>query len=101
MGKAEKMAKYVVQEHVLFQEVDGVILVVDTNEEQYYDFNEVGGEIWAALERGKDTAEIAELLIREYEIEPQLAYSDVEKFVQSLLDRELVKAERGNDEESL
>ena len=90
-----------VQEHVLFQEVDGGILVVDTNQEQYYDFNEVGGEIWAAIDGGKDTTEIVELLVRDYEIEPDLAASDVEKFVNSLLARELVQVERAQDEKSV
>ena len=78
-----------------------MILVVDTDQEQYYDFNDVGGEIWAALDRGQDTVDIADFLVRDYEVDPDLAKSDVEKFVNSLLDRKLVKAKGAHDEESL
>ncbi len=60
-----------------------------------YVFNEVGARIWALIEGGRDEQEILARLGEEFEVAPERAREDIERFVSVLREAGLV--ETGGD----
>ena len=46
--------------------------------------NEAGALLWQALEQGSDREALAEVLLKEYEVERQQALTDVDEFLEKL-----------------
>ncbi len=60
-----------------------------------YVFNEVGARIWTLIEEGRDEQQILTALAEEFDVAPERAREDVERFLSVLREAGLV--ERGRD----
>lgn len=82
--------KITVSPEVLYQEIDGEIVLLDLKSESYFGLDEVGARFWQLVERQKDFESVFEILLSEYEVEPERLRADLEQLVGELENAGLV-----------
>ena len=80
---------------VFAQEVDGEMVLLDMNSENYFGLDEVGTAIWQAMQEKESLKEVFEVLLEQYEVEEDILKKDLETFVGKLEESGLVKVEEG------
>ncbi len=58
-----------------------------------YVLNEVGAAIWSLLDEGQAQAEIAAHIANDFEVPPETARADVDRFLETLLQAGVVEAQ--------
>jgi len=76
---------------VFAQEVDGEMVLLDMNSENYFGLDEVGTAIWQAMGKDKSLQEVLDILLQEYEVESNILEKDLIRFVNQLLDNQLIE----------
>ena len=76
-------------EDLFVQEVDGEMVLLDMQSENYFGLDEVASDIWRLLGEGKSLEETARALGEIYEVEEATLRADLEAFVRQLLDHGL------------
>ena len=82
---------FTVSKDVLFQEVSGETVLLDLASEQYFGLDEVGTRVWQLVNEGKSLGGMIEVLLEEYEVEPEQLEGDVRALLESLLEAGLVE----------
>jgi hypothetical protein len=82
--------KAVISEAVFAQNVDGEMVLLDMNSENYFGLDGVATDIWQLLSEGKTLEEMYSALIEMYEVEEVQLKEDLETFIQKLVDDGLV-----------
>jgi len=75
---------------VFAQEVDGEMVLLDMNSENYFGLDEVGTSIWQAMQEKENLKEVFEILLEQYEVEEDVLKNDL-TFVEKLEESGLVK----------
>jgi Coenzyme PQQ synthesis protein D (PqqD) len=70
--------------------VEGEVLALDARTQLYLTINESGALLWDLLARGTTRAELVDRLVREYDLAPDRAASDVDLMVGDLSGRGLL-----------
>ncbi|NLY37070.1 MAG: PqqD family protein [Tissierellia bacterium] len=84
-----------IQEDFILKEVAGSYVVVPVGE-KLVDFsamitlNETGAFLWEKLKEEKSVDQLVDDLLKEYHVDPSVAKSDVEEFVQLLRNEKLL-----------
>jgi len=78
---------------VFAQEVDGEMVLLDMNSENYFGLDEVGTSIWQAMQEKENLKEVFEVLLEQYEVEEDVLKNDLVTFVEKLEESGLVKVE--------
>ncbi len=81
---------YSISKGVYTQELDGEIILLDSNGEHYFNLNEIGTKIWQLLETGKSPQQILELIKNEYSVEEINLRKDLTTFLKELSIRCLI-----------
>jgi len=76
---------------VFAQEVDGEMVLLDMNSENYFGLDEVGTAIWQAMQEKESLKEVFEVLVEQYEVEEDVLKNDLVTFVEKLEESGLVK----------
>ena len=76
---------------VFAQEVDGEMVLLDMESENYFGLDEVGTSIWQAMQEKETLQEVFEVLLDQYEVEPEMLEHDLSDFVGKLLESGLVE----------
>ena len=71
------------------QEIDGEMVLLDMNTENYFGLDSVASDIWRLLQEGKTIQETYDELLQAYDVEEATLRKDLEVFVQTLIDSEL------------
>ncbi len=82
-----------IKEGYLLKEVAGnhiVIPVGNLDFDGMITLNEVGVFIWEKLSNNTNEEEIVALLLKEYDVAPEIAEKDVKAFIQKLRDADLI-----------
>jgi hypothetical protein len=78
--------------HVVYQELAGeegaVLLNLDTG--VYFGLNPVGARIWELLENPRSEAQLQASIAEEFEVDPDVALTDVREFLAGLNERSLL-----------
>ncbi len=74
---------------VFAQEVDGEMVLLDMNSENYFGLDAVASDIWRLLQEGRTLQETEEALLEMYDVEPEQLRSDLKAFVGKLIDSKL------------
>lgn len=82
-------SKLVFSDTVFAQEVDGEMVLLDMNTENYFGLDSVASDIWKLLQDGKTLGETYDALLEMYEVEPDTLKSDLDVFVNTLLENKL------------
>ena len=76
---------------VFAQEVDGEMVLLDMNSENYFGLDEVGTSIWQAMQESGSLEEVYQAMLEQYEVEPEVLQKDLLDFVQKLNDSGLAE----------
>ncbi|CVI69383.1 Coenzyme PQQ synthesis protein D (PqqD) [Clostridiales bacterium CHKCI001] len=84
-----------VSKDFIVREIAGDYIVVPTGEEALkfnglITLNEVGAFLWKKLEKDIELEALAEAVCEEYEVEEEIALSDVKEFLQILRDHQML-----------
>jgi ornithine carbamoyltransferase len=76
---------------VFAQEVDGEMVLLDMNSENYFGLDTVGTDIWHAMQGKESLQEVLEVLLDQYEVEEDVLKKDLLDFVAKLQESGLVE----------
>ena len=71
--------------------MDGEVVMMSIQRGNYYGLGEVGSHIWEKLQTPVTVSTLCNSLINEYEIDQSTCETEVARFLQQLLDEDLVK----------
>jgi hypothetical protein len=75
---------------LVYQELDGEMVILDMHSGQYFGIDAVGSRIWQMLEEKVSPAAMINLLLEEYEIEADLCSQQVVAFLEELEKNNLI-----------
>jgi ornithine carbamoyltransferase len=78
---------------VFAQEVDGEMVLLDMESENYFGLDEVGTSIWQAMQENADLTEVFKSLLAQYDVGEEMLEQDLTVFVEKLQDSGLIKVE--------
>ena len=76
---------------VFAQEVDGEMVLLDMNSENYFGLDEVGTAIWQVMQEKETLQEVLDVLLEQYEVESDVLEKDLADFVAKLVESGLVE----------
>ena len=76
-------------ETVLSQDVDGLVVILDLAQGEYYGLNEVGSRIWTLMSEGMEVSEVLKNLVEQFDISEDVLESDLSKFLSELGSRNI------------
>jgi len=85
------MGKFKIAENVLFQELDGEAVLLSLDEGCYFGLDELGTRIWKLIEDNLDESQVVEKIVEEYDVEPDQARQDLDKFLGDLEESGLIR----------
>ncbi len=85
--------KVIFADTVFAQEVDGEMVLLDMNSENYFGLDEVGTAIWQAIQEKETLKEVFDLLLEQYDVESDVLEKDLLDFVGKLVESGLVAVE--------
>jgi len=85
--------KVIFAETVFAQEVDGEMVLLDMESENYFGLDEVGTVMWQAMQEKETLKDVLEALLEQYEVEAEMLENDLSNFVGKLVESGLVKVE--------
>lgn len=72
-------------------DVDGRTVILSVGAGSYFDFNQVGTEIWNMLAEPRRVAEIFHRLSQQHDVNAETLSRDVTPFLQTLVDERLIR----------
>ncbi len=75
---------------VLFQEVNGEIVLLDLQAETYFGLNETGARVWQLLQDGKAGDQLLDQMLEEFEIDRPQLEADVTELIAQLSEAGLI-----------
>jgi hypothetical protein len=82
--------KLSVPDDVLVRELQGESVLLNLNTESYFGLDDVGTRMWAALTGSPSLESAYEILLSEYEVEPERLRADLRIFVDRLAELGLI-----------
>jgi hypothetical protein len=78
---------------VLFQEIDGENVLMDTATEQFFSLDPMGAAIWILLNADPSIQATRTKLLETYEVTPEALEKDLTEFITRLIDAGLIAPE--------
>lgn len=82
---------------VMSQEVSGETVLLDLQSESYFGLDEVGTRVWQLLQEKDDLQGVYDVMLAEYDVEPDQLKDDLEELLGKLSDSGLVSLEAMQD----
>ena len=76
---------------VFAQEVDGEMVLLDMNSENYFGLDAVGTDIWQAMQENESLTDVLAVLLDQYEVEEEVLKKDLLDFVEKLQESGLIE----------
>ena len=76
---------------VFAQEIDGEMVLLDMESENYFGLDEVGTDIWQAMQEHGRLQEVFNTLLEQYDVEPEVLERDLQDFVDKLAKSGLIE----------
>ena len=92
MSDAETERRFRQKPRIAWREIDGEAVLVDPVRGRMLVLNDTGLYLWQALELPKNTGELADSLCAEFAVSAETATRDVNVFLESLRERNLLEA---------
>lgn len=71
--------------------IDGESIILNLKDGLYYGLDPVGARIWGLLQEPKTIQQIQDILLAEYEVEPEVCSYDLRDLLQELVGRGLIE----------
>ena len=81
---------YKVSDKIVFREIDDGIVLINLKSGYYYSFNGSACFIFTLLRKEKNTTEVVDELMTEFNISEEKAVADLKQFIESLEKEEIV-----------
>jgi hypothetical protein len=78
---------------VLFRDLEGEAVILETESGRYYGLNEIGTRIWSLLQIHEEIGPAYNQLLEEYTVGPDQLCKDFLQFVELLVARRLLKVQ--------
>lgn len=88
---AELKSKAIISKDVLFREVEGEAVLLNTQTGIYFGLEPIGVDIWKQLAAKKTFGAIVKKLIEDYEVDEKTCRDDLFRFTNHLEKNELIK----------
>jgi hypothetical protein len=75
---------------LLFNEIDGEVVMLSIENSEYYGMDKVGSRIWQLLEKPMLFRELVAKLMEEYEVSEEQCTADTLAFLKKIMDKKLV-----------
>ena len=75
---------------LLFNQIDGEIVMLSIENSEYYGMDKVGSRIWELLEQPVRFKELVDKLMEEYEVSEEQCTTDTLNFITKLCDKKLI-----------
>jgi hypothetical protein len=75
----------------VYSDLGGEVAILDLKGDMYYGLDEVGARIWELIQEPRTVADIEEILLSEYEVEPDRCHRDLISLLQKLAQEELIE----------
>jgi len=85
--------KVKINDNVLFHNLEGGAVLLNTKTEEYFGLDDVGTSMWNALITSESVEEAHQKLIAEYEVESHQLNQDLQKWIQELAENQLLTIE--------
>jgi len=85
-------AKVNIGPDILFQELGSETVLLNLENEQYFELNEVGGRFWELLVEHGSTAEVLARMEQEYDASPESLKTDLAALIIKLTESGLIEA---------
>jgi len=73
-----------------WREIDGETVIISPNDSVMHELNDTGSFLWKNIDGEKSAAELAELLVENYEVTPDIALSDTQALLEEMSSRKLL-----------
>jgi hypothetical protein len=73
-----------------WREIDDETVIISPNDSVMHELNDTGSFLWKNIDGKKSAAELAELLVENYEVTPDMALSDTQALLEEMSSRKLV-----------
>lgn len=73
-----------IADNALFQEVDGEAVLLSPDEGCYYGLDEHGTRTWKLIDQDLDNERVVAAIVEEYNVAPEQARRDLDKFLSDL-----------------
>jgi hypothetical protein len=81
------------RDDLVWQEVDGEVIVLDSDSSKYFRLNGTGAILWTMLDGGATHQGMVDELVESFEVDQQRALADVVVFIDALRERKLLADE--------
>ena len=76
---------------VLIRELDGEAVILNLDTGIYFGLDDTGTRMWGVLSSSESIQEAFDQLLEEYEVEPEILTSELNRFLKELLDNQLTE----------
>ena len=76
-------------------DLGGEIAILHLEAGKYYGLDAVGARVWSLIQKPRTVGELRDVLVSEYEVEPDLCERDLVALLQGLADEGLVEVSDG------
>jgi hypothetical protein len=83
--------KISVPQDVLVQVIDGESVLLNLQNEQYYGLDDIGTRMWEVLTNNQSIEESYQVLLAEYQVEPEQLRQDLQSLIEKLVEHGLVE----------
>ena len=73
-----------------WREIDDETVIISPHDSVMHDLNDTGSFLWKNIDGKKSAAELAELLVENYQVAPDVALSDAQALLEEMSSRKLV-----------
>ena len=73
-----------------WREIDDETIIISPNDSVMHELNGTGRFLWKNIDGTKSATELAQLLVENYEVTPDIALSDTQALLEEMLSRKLV-----------
>jgi hypothetical protein len=73
-----------------WREIDDETVIISPHDSVMHELNDTGSFLWNNIDGKKSAAELAELLVENYQVAPDIALSDAQALLEEMSSRKLV-----------
>ena len=84
-----------VSDRVIFEKLDGQVIMLDLGGGTYYKLNWSGSEIWTLIRQHGDLTKVEDSIVERYDVDRNSAREQVARLVDELENRGLLVVDRG------
>ena len=82
-----------ISDDAVTQEVEGEMVILDMQRENYFGLDVIGTRVWELLEKHGNLNEVVAIMLNEFEVEEAQLKTDLQELLSRLIDAGLVSVE--------